>query len=188
MSIYARPGTTASIVTLQTRYENFIGGEWVKPVHGGYAEDLAPATGGPFAEYARSTTEDVDRAVAAAQAAFPGWAATSTVDRAGVLTAIADHLQAHLEQIAVLESWENGKPVRETLGADIPLAIDHFRRRAPTSPLAGTAPWDRAAPPCAVSAGYGALDGGRHQLSADSRGNRGRCRKSPALVAAGKCA
>ena len=127
MSIYARPGTTGSIVTLKTRYENFIGGEWVKPVHGGYAEDLAPATGDPFAEYARSTTEDVDRAVAAAQAAFPGWAATSTVDRAGVLTAIADHLQAHLEQIAVLESWENGKPVRETLGADIPLAIDHFR-------------------------------------------------------------
>ncbi|WP_405769997.1 aldehyde dehydrogenase family protein [Streptomyces sp. NBC_01538] len=127
MTIYARPGTTGSIVPLRTRYENFIGGEWVAPLKGGCAEDLAPATGLPIAEYARSTVEDVDAAVAAAQAAFPGWAATSTVDRAAVLTAIADHLQTHLEQIAVLESWENGKPVRETLGADIPLAIDHFR-------------------------------------------------------------
>ena len=127
MTIYARPGTSGSIVPLKTRYENFIGGDWTKPVKGNYAEDLAPATGQPIAEYARSTVEDVDAAVAAAQAAFPGWAATSTVDRAAVLTAVADHLQAHLEQIAVLESWENGKPVRETLGADIPLAIDHFR-------------------------------------------------------------
>jgi len=127
MSIYARPGTTGSIVDIKTRYENFIGGDWVKPVKGGYAEDLAPATGLPMAEYPRSTVEDVDLAVAAAQAAFPQWAATSTADRAAVLIAIADHLQAHLEQIAVLESWENGKPVRETLGADIPLAIDHFR-------------------------------------------------------------
>jgi acyl-CoA reductase-like NAD-dependent aldehyde dehydrogenase len=127
MTVYARPGTTGSIVPLKTSYENFIGGEWVKPIKGDYAEDLAPATGQPIAAYARSTSEDVDAAVAAARAAFPGWAATSTTDRAAVLIAIADHLQAHLEQIAVLESWENGKPVRETLGADIPLAIDHFR-------------------------------------------------------------
>ena len=126
-TVYARPGTRDSIVALKTRYDNFIGGEWVRPVKRGYADDLAPATGLPIAEYARSTEEDVDLAVAAATRAFPDWAATSTVDRAAVLTAIADRLQIHLEQIAVLESWENGKPVRETLGADIPLAIDHFR-------------------------------------------------------------
>jgi acyl-CoA reductase-like NAD-dependent aldehyde dehydrogenase len=127
MTVYARPGTTGSIVDIKTRYDNFIGGDWVKPLKGNYAEDLAPATGLAIAEYARSTTDDVDLAVAAAKAAFPSWAATSTTDRAAVLIAIADHLQSHLEQIAVLESWENGKPVRETLAADIPLAIDHFR-------------------------------------------------------------
>jgi acyl-CoA reductase-like NAD-dependent aldehyde dehydrogenase len=127
MTVYVRPGTTGSIVTLKTTYDNFIGGEWVKPAKGDYAADLAPATGLAIAEYARSTVDDVDAAVAAAQAAFPGWAATSATDRAAVLSAIADHLQAHLEQIAVMESWENGKPVRETLAADIPLAIDHFR-------------------------------------------------------------
>lgn len=126
-TVYVRPGTTGSIVPLKTRYENFIGGEWIKPIKGTYAEDLAPATGLAIAEYARSTVEDVDLAVRAASNAFPGWAATTTHDRAAVLTAIADRLQLHLEQIAVMESWENGKPVRETLGADIPLAIDHFR-------------------------------------------------------------
>jgi acyl-CoA reductase-like NAD-dependent aldehyde dehydrogenase len=127
MTVYARPGTTSSIVPIKSRYENFIGGDWVKPVKGSYAEDLAPATGLAIAEYPRSTVEDIDLAVAAAEAAFPAWAATSTTDRAAVLIAIADHLQANLEKIAVLESWENGKPVRETLAADIPLAIDHFR-------------------------------------------------------------
>ncbi len=125
--VYARPGSSASIVPLLTKYDNFIGGQWVKPVRGDYAEDLAPATGMAIAEYASSTIEDIDLAVAAASRAFPSWAATSTVDRAAVLIAIADMLEAHLEKIAVLESWENGKPVRETLGADIPLAIDHFR-------------------------------------------------------------
>ena len=127
MTVYARPGATDSIVTLKTRYENFIGGDWSKPLKGGYAEDLAPATGLAIAEYARSTVDDVDLAVSAAASAFPTWAATSTLERAAVLTRIADRLQENLEQIAVLESWENGKPVRETLGADIPLAIDHFR-------------------------------------------------------------
>jgi aldehyde dehydrogenase len=127
MTLYAHPGTTGSIVELKSRYANFIGGDWVNPIKGNYAKDLAPATGLPIAEYARSTADDVDLAIAAAKGAFPGWARTSTTDRAAVLTAIADRLEAHTEQIAVLESWENGKPVRETLAADIPLAIDHFR-------------------------------------------------------------
>lgn len=127
MTVYARPGTTGSIVDIKTRYENFIGGDWVRPVKGQYAVDLAPATGLPIAEFPRSTVEDIDLAVSAASAAFPGWAATSTADRAAVLYKIADRLAEHLEQIAVMESWENGKPVRETLAADIPLVIDHFR-------------------------------------------------------------
>jgi aldehyde dehydrogenase len=127
MTIYARPGTVGSIVPLKSRYENFIGGEWVKPLKGTYAEDLAPATGLPIAESPCSTVEDIELAIAAAQAAFPALAATSTADRAAVLIAIADRLAEHLEQIAVFESWENGKPVRETLAADIPLMIDHFR-------------------------------------------------------------
>jgi len=127
MTLYAHPGTTGSIVPLKSRYANFIGGDWVSPVKGDYAVDLAPATGLPIAEYARSTSEDVDLAIAAAKGAFSGWARTSTTDRAAVLNAIADRLEEHKEQIAVMESWENGKPVRETLAADIPLAIDHFR-------------------------------------------------------------
>jgi aldehyde dehydrogenase len=127
MTLYIHPGTSGSIVSLKTRYANFIGGDWVNPIKGNYAEDLAPATGSPIAEYARSTIEDVDSAVTAAKAAFPAWSRTSTTERAAVLNAIADRLEEHLEEIAVMESWENGKPVRETLGADIPLAIDHFR-------------------------------------------------------------
>ncbi|MDP9026259.1 MAG: aldehyde dehydrogenase family protein [Actinomycetota bacterium] len=125
--VYARPGSANSLVPLRSRYDNFIGGDWIAPAKGAYGEDIAPATGLAMAEFALSTVEDIDLAVAAAKAAFPAWAATSTTDRAAVLIAIADRLEAHLEQIAVLESWENGKPVRETLGADIPLAIDHFR-------------------------------------------------------------
>jgi aldehyde dehydrogenase len=124
---FVRPGDEGSIVRLKSRYENFIGGEWVAPVAGQYAEDLAPATGQPFTTYPLSTIADVDLAVAAAARAFPGWSTTSTTDRAAVLNKIADRLEEHLTRIAVLESWENGKPVRETLGADIPLAIDHFR-------------------------------------------------------------
>jgi acyl-CoA reductase-like NAD-dependent aldehyde dehydrogenase len=126
-TVYERPGSADSIVPLRTRYDNFIGGDWIAPEKGQYGEDLAPATGQPIAEFAHSTVEDIDLAVAAAKAAFPAWSRTTTADRAAVLIAIADRLEGHLEQIAVLESWENGKPVRETLGADIPLAIDHFR-------------------------------------------------------------
>jgi aldehyde dehydrogenase len=125
--VYVHPGSAGSLVPLRSRYENVIGGEWVKPVAGDYGEDLAPATGLAFTEYARSTVADVHLAVAAASAAFPAWALTSTGDRAAVLTRVADRLEANLESIAVLESWENGKPVRETLLADIPLMIDHFR-------------------------------------------------------------
>lgn len=126
-TVYTRPGQPGSLVRLRQRYDNFIGGEWVAPAAGEYGQDLTPVTGLPFAEYAHSTAADVDRAVDAAKKAFPAWARTSVAGRAAALNRIADRLEQHLEEIAVLESYENGKPVRETLAADIPLMVDHFR-------------------------------------------------------------
>jgi aldehyde dehydrogenase len=124
---YAAPGLPGSPVALLERYENFIGGDWVAPVNGGYAENRTPATGEPFTEVPRSTPEDIELALDAAHAAKEAWGETSTTERARVLDRIADAIEEHTELLAVAESWENGKPVRETLGADIPLAADHFR-------------------------------------------------------------
>ena len=126
-TIYAAPGSPDSPVSLKARYENFIGGHWVAPVEGAYSPNPSPATGQPFCEVARSTPADIDLALDAAHAAREAWGETSTTDRAAVLNAIADAIEANLEMLAVAESWENGKPVRETLDADLPLAIDHFR-------------------------------------------------------------
>ncbi|WP_431247848.1 acetaldehyde dehydrogenase ExaC [Leifsonia xyli] len=109
------------------RYDHFIGGRYVAPRGGQYFEDITPVTGRPFTEIARGTAADVDAAVDAAWAAFPEWSRTSVAERALLLTRIADRMEANLEALAVAETWENGKPVRETLAADIPLAIDHFR-------------------------------------------------------------
>jgi aldehyde dehydrogenase len=127
MARYAAPGEPGSIVTFQPRYDHFIGGEYVPPAKGRYFENPTPVTGGTFTEIARGTAEDVDRAVAAAEGAAAAWGRTSPAERAGVLNKIADRIEQNLEAIAVAESWENGKPVRETLAADIPLAVDHFR-------------------------------------------------------------
>ena len=124
---YAPPGSAGSPVPLKERYDNFIGGRWVAPVKGQYATDLSPATGRPFTEVPRSTPEDVEVALDAAHAARKGWGETSVTERARVLNAIADAIEANREMLAVAESWDNGKPVRETLAADIPLAVDHFR-------------------------------------------------------------
>ena len=126
-TVYPAPGSPGSLVALKPRYENFIGGHWVAPVEGAYSPNPSPATGQPFCEVARSTAPDVDLALDAAHAAREAWGETSTADRAKVLNAIADAIEANLEMLAVAESWENGKPVRETLNADLPLAIDHFR-------------------------------------------------------------
>ena len=125
--IYEAPGTPGSVVTVKPRYENFIGGEWVPPVKGQYMPNLSPVTGQPFCEVAESTPEDVELALDAAHAAKDAWGEASLAERAAVLNAIADAIEANLEMLAVAESWENGKPVRETLAADIPLAVDHFR-------------------------------------------------------------
>ena len=124
---YAPPGQSGSIVTVAPRYENFIGGKWLAPTQGKYRADLSPATARPITEVAHSTPEDVELALDAAHAAKDAWGAKSVSERAEVLNAIADAIEANKEMLAVAESWENGKPVRETLNADLPLVVDHFR-------------------------------------------------------------
>ncbi|MBA1147854.1 aldehyde dehydrogenase [Ectothiorhodospiraceae bacterium WFHF3C12] len=124
---YAPPGFADSPAAFKSRYDNFIDGDWVAPVKGGYFENPTPVTGQIFCEVARSTADDVERALNAAHAAKAGWAATPPAERAVVLNRIADRMEENLEKLAVAETWENGKPVRECLAADIPLAIDHFR-------------------------------------------------------------
>ena len=125
--VYAQPGTDGSIVAFAPRYDNFIGGDWVAPVEGRYFENFSPVNGKVFCEVARSSAADVELALDAAHAAADRWGRTSATERANILNKVADRLEEHLEKIAVAETWENGKPVRETLAADIPLAIDHFR-------------------------------------------------------------
>ena len=127
MTVYAPPGAADSLVSVQSRYGHFIGGEWVDPIRGNYFENISPVNGKPFTEIARGTEEDVEAALDAAHAAADAWGRTSTTERSGILLKIADRMEAHLTELAVAETWENGKAVRETLNADLPLAIDHFR-------------------------------------------------------------
>src|ERR1700733_11374619 len=127
MTEYARPGAEGSLMTFESRYDNYIGGQWVPPVNGEYFENPTPVTGQTFCEIARSTDADIDKALDAAHAAAPAWGKTSPAERAQVLNKIADRIEENLESIALAESWDNGKPIRETLNADIPLAVDHFR-------------------------------------------------------------
>ncbi|MFG3255204.1 aldehyde dehydrogenase family protein [Streptomyces sp. NPDC048172] len=127
MSRYAAPGTEGALMSYQPRYDHWIGGSYVAPKQGGYFENPTPVTGQPFTEIARGTADDVERAIDAAHEAQPAWGRKAPAERAAVLNGIAQRMEAHLEELAVAESWENGKPVRETLAADIPLAIDHFR-------------------------------------------------------------
>jgi aldehyde dehydrogenase len=127
MPKYAAPGQAGSVVSYRPRYDHYIGGEYVPPASGKYFENPTPITGEVFTEIARGTAADVDRAVTVAEGASAAWGRTSAAERAAVLNKIADRMEHNLEMLAVAESWENGKPVRETLAADIPLAIDHFR-------------------------------------------------------------
>jgi aldehyde dehydrogenase len=127
MTIYAPPGQPGSVVDFAPRYENWIGGEWVAPVKGRYFENPTPVTGRTFTEIARGGAEDIELALDAAHGAAPAWGRTSAAERALVLNRIADRIEENLERLAVAESWENGKPVRECLAADLPLAVDHFR-------------------------------------------------------------
>ncbi|MFC4125650.1 aldehyde dehydrogenase [Nocardia rhizosphaerae] len=125
--IYAKPGAEGSIVSYAPRYDNFIDGKWVPPVEGRYFENTSPVDGQPFCEIARSTAADVELALDAAHRAADTWGATSAAERANILNKIADRIEGNLEALAVAETWDNGKPVRETLAADLPLAVDHFR-------------------------------------------------------------
>jgi aldehyde dehydrogenase len=127
MTVYARPGTEGAKVSFAPRYDNYIGGQWVPPVKGQYFENPTPVTGQVFTEVARSTAEDVEVALDAAHAAAPAWGKTSVAERAVILNKIADRIEENLETLAVAETWDNGKAIREPLNADLPLAIDHFR-------------------------------------------------------------
>ena len=124
---YANPGSDGSLITFRKQYDNFINGQWVAPTKGQYFDNVTPVTGQVFCQVARSTAEDVNLALDAAHAAADAWGRTPVAQRAGLLNKIADRLESNLEKLAVAETWDNGKPVRETLAADIPLAIDHFR-------------------------------------------------------------
>ena len=117
----------SSKITLRPRYDNFIGGDWVAPKKGEYFSNLSPVTGKPLCEIARSTAEDIDAALDAAHAAKDAWGRTSPAERAAVVNRIADRIEEYLPMLALVETLDNGKPVRETNAADLPLAVDHFR-------------------------------------------------------------
>ena len=121
------PGKYGFPIQFKSRYANFIGGKWVAPVKGEYFENTTPVTGQVLCEIPRSTADDVELALDAAHAAKAAWGRTSATERANILNRIADRMEANLALIAHSETWDNGKPIRETMAADIPLAIDHFR-------------------------------------------------------------
>ncbi len=114
-------------VPFKQRYGNFIGGKWVEPVNGKYFDNVTPITGHPFCEIPRSDKDDVELALDAAHAAKDAWGKTSVTERALILNRIADRMEQNLAVLAHAETWDNGKPIRETTNADVPLAIDHFR-------------------------------------------------------------
>ncbi|WP_078428152.1 aldehyde dehydrogenase [Alkalihalobacterium alkalinitrilicum] len=125
--IYLQPNQTGAKVSFKEQYKNFIGGEWIEPVNGEYFDNITPVTGNVFCRVPRSTSADIDMALDAAHKAKDSWGKTSVTERAAILNKIADRMEENLETLAVAETWDNGKAVRETLNADIPLAIDHFR-------------------------------------------------------------
>ncbi len=125
--IYPDPNTPESKIQFKPRYENYINGEWVAPVKGQYFENVSPINGKVFCEIPRSTAEDIDLALDAAHAAKMAWGKTSVTERANILLKIADRIEENLELLAIAETYDNGKGIRETLAADVPLAADHFR-------------------------------------------------------------
>lgn len=114
-------------IPYKAKYDNFIGGKWVAPVKGEYFDVITPITGKPYTKAARSSAEDVELALDAAHAAADKWGKTSTTERSNILLKIADRIEANLELIATADTVDNGKPIRETMNADIPLTVDHFR-------------------------------------------------------------
>jgi aldehyde dehydrogenase len=125
--IYAAPGAAGAKIQYKAKYDNFIGGKWTPPVKGQYFDVITPINGKPYTQAARSSAEDVDLAIDAANAAKDAWGRTSPTERANLLLKIADRIDANLEVLAYAETVDNGKPMRETLNADVPLSADHFR-------------------------------------------------------------
>lgn len=125
--IYAQPGTNNAIFNFKSHYDNYIGGQWVKPVNGEYFDNVSPVNGLAYCQVARSSAEDINLALDAAHEVRAQWGKTSVAERANILLKIADRVEANLETLAFVETWENGKPIRETLAADLPLVVDHFR-------------------------------------------------------------
>src|ERR1700710_2865961 len=119
--------TRAAKPPFKTRYGNFIGGRFADPVKGRYFENTSPVNGRVLCEIARSDAADVDRALDAAHAAKDAWGTTSPAARSAILIAIAERMEDNLALLAEAETWDNGKPIRETTAADVPLALDHFR-------------------------------------------------------------
>src|SRR6202790_1630661 len=126
-SFAAHLKTIARKIPLHSRYENFIGGQWVAPVKGAYFDNISPTTGQVVCKIARSQAEDVELAVDAAHAAADAWGRTAVAQRAAVLNKVADRIEQYLPSLAAVETYDNGKPIRETNLADLPLAVDHFR-------------------------------------------------------------
>ena len=112
---------------IQDTYDNFIGGKWVKPLDGKYFDNPTPVTGGILCKIAQSQAADIELALDAAHSAKTKWGGTSVAERARMLEKIADRLESNLEMMALVETWDNGKPIRETNAADMPLAVEHFR-------------------------------------------------------------
>jgi len=125
--LYAMPGQADAPVQFKAKYDNFIGGEFVPPVDGQYFDVITPISGLAYTQAARSGAADIERALDAAHAAADAWGKTAPAERAGILLKIADRIEQNLEKLAYAETCDNGKPIRETLAADIPLAADHFR-------------------------------------------------------------
>ena len=125
--IYSSPGTDGAVMQFKTQYQNFIGGQWVAPVDGQYFENLSPVNGKGFCQIPRSNEKDIELALDTAHRAKDAWGKTPAAERSNLLLKIADTIEQNLEMLAVAETWDNGKAVRETLAADIPLAVDHFR-------------------------------------------------------------
>jgi aldehyde dehydrogenase len=115
------------IPKFKEQYNNYIGGEWVAPKGGEYFDVISPVDGKVFTKVARSQAEDIELALDAAHKAFEQWSQTSVTERSNILWKIADRMEENLEYLARIETWDNGKPIRETMAADLPLAIDHFR-------------------------------------------------------------
>lgn len=125
--IYANPGQADAVITFKSQYGNYIGGEWIEPRSGQWLDNVSPVNGQVFCQIPRSNEADINLALDAAHKAAPAWGQTAVAERSNMLLRIADRMEQNLEKLAVAETWDNGKAVRETLAADIPLAIDHFR-------------------------------------------------------------